>query len=237
MLLTWIIFPGHVSIKTTAVLEKLAGASDEEKAWAEQVKMRRLHARPDWVESEHPGCQLAGHLMLDRVPGNFHIQARSDHHDLVPHMTNVSHFVHHLSIGEPIVQHMIEQGRVQVPKDVIKKIAPMNGHAYVTFGLHEAYQHYLKVITTNVDGLRIGQRDLKAYQILQNSQLGLLHQDVVPEAKFTYDLSPISVSYRTTSRHWYDYLTSVFAIVGGTFTVVGMIESSIHVALSRKKNF
>lgn len=60
------------------------------------------------------------------------------------------------------------------------------------------------------------------------------------EAKFIYDLSPIAVSYRTTSRHWYDYLTSVMAIVGGVFTVFGMMDSGIGAAAAaarRKKHY
>ena len=32
--------------------------------------------------SEHPGCQIAGYLFLNRAPGNFHIMARSKSHDL-----------------------------------------------------------------------------------------------------------------------------------------------------------
>ena len=179
-----------------------------------------------WVDAEHPGCQLAGHLLLDRAPGNFHIQARSPHHDLVPHMTNVSHIVHHLSVGEPFAERLMEENSI-IPAQVRDKLKPMNGNAYVTFELHEAHHHYIKIVTTNVEGLRRGNREFKAYQILENSQLSFYRNDVVPEAKFMYDLSPIAVTYEWESRTWYDYVTSIMAIVGGTFTVVGMLESSI----------
>ena len=179
-----------------------------------------------WVDAEHPGCQLAGHLLLDRAPGNFHIQARSPHHDLVPHMTNVSHIVHHLSVGEPFAERLMEENSI-IPAQVRDKLKPMNGNAYVTFELHEAHHHYIKIVTTNVEGLRRGNREFKAYQILENSQLSYYRNDVVPEAKFMYDLSPIAVTYEWESRTWYDYVTSIMAIVGGTFTVVGMLESSI----------
>ena len=217
--------------------EKDEDLSDEEHEWAEKVKKKKQRLRNSWVDAEHPGCQLSGHLLLDRVPGNFHIQARSAHHDIVPHMTNVSHIVHHLSMGEPPAATMIKQGKVYVPPDAKKKLAPMDGNVYVTENLHEAYHHYLKTITTDVENLKFGRRDLLAYQILHSSQLSFYNQDVVPEAKFIFDLSPISVSYRKTSRHWYDYITSVMAIVGGTFTVVGMLESSIHAVVSRKKRY
>jgi Endoplasmic reticulum vesicle transporter len=152
-------------------------------------------------------------------------------------MTNVSHVVHSLSIGEPVAEKLIELGKVVVPADVKRKLAPMNGNVYVTQELHEAHHHYLKVVTTNVDGLRVGKKDLRAYQILHSSQISYYRNDVIPEAKFIFDLSPISVSYRKTSRRWYDYFTSLMAIVGGTFTVVGMLESGIYAAVARKKRF
>jgi thiol-disulfide isomerase/thioredoxin len=211
--------------------------SDEEHEWAEKVKRHKQRLHHSWVDAEHPGCNIAGHLLLDRVPGNFHIQARSPHHDLVPHMTNVSHVVHHLSIGEPVAERLIEQEKVILPEDVKRKLKPMNGNAYVTKELHEAYHHYLKVITTNVDGLKFGKRDLRAYQILQSSQLSFYRNDIIPEAKFVFDLSPVAVSYRTTSRRWYDYFTSILAIIGGTFTVVGLLESTIHATVARKRRY
>lgn len=209
---------------------------DEERAWADRVKRRKKRLHHSWVDEDHPGCQLSGHLMLDRVPGNFHIQARSAHHDIVPHMTNASHEVHSLTMGDPGAQRMIQTGRVFVPNEVKNKIDPMNGNVYINDNLHEAYHHYLKVIPTSIDGLKFGKREQVAYQIIQSSQLAYYEEQVVPEAKFIFDLSPVAVSYRKKSRHWYDYITSVMAIVGGTFTVIGMMESTIRVAASRKRN-
>jgi hypothetical protein len=211
--------------------------SEEESEWSEKVTRRRQRMHHSWVDEEHPGCQLYGHLLLDRVPGNFHIQARSEHHDMVPHMTNVSHVVHELYFGEPMATKMIETGRVYAPESVKRKLTPMNGNVYVTQDLHEAYHHYLKVITTDVEGLKVGKKDMKVYQVLQSSQLSYYHTDVIPEAKFVFDLSPVAVSYRTTSRHWYDYMTSVMALVGGTFVAIGMIESSLHAAVARKRRY
>jgi len=198
-----------------------------------KARKRRLHH--SWVDEEHPGCQLSGHLLLDRVPGNFHIQARSEHHDIAPHMTNVSHEVHSLSMGEPHAQRLIEQKRVFVPPEVAPKLSPMNGNVYITQNLHEAYHHYLKSITTTIDGLKFGTRDMLAYQIIHSSQLAFYKEDVVPAAKFMFDLSPVAVSYRKKYRSWYDYITSIMAIVGGTFTVVGMLESSINAVVARRK--
>ena len=156
---------------------------------------------------------------------------------MVPHMTNVSHVIHHLSVGEPVATRLIEEGKVVVPPDVPAKISPMDNNVYVNANLHEAYHHYLKVITTNIDGLRVGRRDLRAYQILQSSQLAYYRNDLVPEAKFILDMSPIAVTYRKTSRHWYDYLTSLMAIIGGTFTFCGLIEGSLYAAVTKRRQY
>jgi hypothetical protein len=211
--------------------------SSEEQEWTDKLKRKKERLHNSWVDAEHPGCQLSGHLLMDRVPGNFRIQARSAHHDIAVHMSNASHIVHHLSMGEPPATKMVSDGTVFVPEDAKRKIAPMDGNVYVSENRHEAYHHYLKAITTNVDGLRFAKKDLIIYQILQNSQISYYHQEVVPEAKFIIDISPVAVSYRKTYRHWYDYITSVMAIVGGTFTVVGMLESSIHAVVARKRRY
>lgn len=125
-----------------AMLENAEGGSDEENEWADQVRRHRQRLHHSWVEADHPGCQLSGHLLLDRVPGNFHIQARSPHHDLVPHLTNVSHVIHSMSIGEPVVSKLlgrgIQSGKLKVPADMETKIAPMDGNVYINTELHEA---------------------------------------------------------------------------------------------------
>lgn len=221
-----------------AARERLLGfeGSEEEKKWHDNVLRQQKTKKTKeatWVEAEHPGCNLIGHLLLDRTPGNFHVLARSSNQEFAAHMTNVSHLVHSLYIGNSNVKRLSETGRGKslLPKKVFDKISPMDGNAYITNDLHESYHHYLKLISTSVEGFKDGGVDAKLFQILENSQLAYYRNDMIPEAKFIYDLSPIAVSYRTQSRRWYDYCTSIMAIVGGVFTVVGMIESGIHVTV------
>jgi len=201
----------------------------------ENVMPRRM--KQEWKDEEHPGCQLSGFLMVDRVPGNFHIKARSKAHDLVASMTNVSHEVHRLSYGDPGMVRMVERNKAIAPSHLNDTIQPLNGNAYVTYDVHTAYHHHLKIITTNFKVNNYFQADRfgKAYQILAQSQLSRYEEEKIPEAKFSYDLSPVAISFRQKSRKWYDYLTSVMAIIGGSFTVVGMMESSIYAASSKKR--
>lgn len=211
--------------------------ADEDKKWKDPViQAKKFHHHKvgkKWKDDEHPGCQLAGHLLLDRAPGNFHILARSNHHDLVTEMTNVSHMVNELYIGDPTAMHWIHEKRSKVPTEVEPTITPLNGNAYPTHELHESYHHYIKLIATKIEGMKVGTRELVFYQMLANSQLAYYDKSLTPEAKFAYDLSPIAVKYSFRSRKWYAYLTSIFAIIGGVFTVVGMIEGFLGRIVSR----
>jgi hypothetical protein len=57
----------------------------------------------------------------------------------------------------------------------------------------------------------------------------------VPEARFNYDVSPMSVIVKKTGRRWYEFVTSLFGILGGTFTVVGLVDSTLHRLLKSPK--
>ena len=43
-----------------------------------------------------------------------------------------------------------------------------------------------------------------------------------------YDLSPMAVVVSSKGRRWYDFVTSVCAIVGGTFTVLGLVDGMLY---------
>ena len=45
----------------------------------------------------------------------------------------------------------------------------------------------------------------------------------------------MAVAVRTTGKRWYDFVTSICAIVGGTFTTVGLIDAVVHKVLKAGK--
>jgi Endoplasmic reticulum vesicle transporter len=79
-----------------------------------------------------------------------------------------------------------------------------------------------------------GDADVLQYQMLVSSQTMPYEDGAVPEARFSYDLSPMCVHIRTRARKWYTFVTSVMAIIGGTFTVVGVVDSILFRVLKQK---
>ena len=52
---------------------------------------------------------------------------------------------------------------------------------------------------------------------------------------FYYEFSPIRVRLGDQPRSFSHFLTSVCAIVGGVFTVMGMVDACVHTVLVRLK--
>jgi len=185
---------------------------------------------------EHPSCQVSGFLMVNRVPGNFHIEAKSKNHNLNSAMTNLTHIVNHMSFGEPMDRQSRRTKRVlkQVPEEH-KQFNPMDGDLYLTRDFHQAYHHYIKVVSTHLNMGSSKSNQLTTYQFLEQSQIVYYEVNNVPEARFSYDLSPMSVVVEKEGRKWYDYMTSLCAIIGGTFTTLGLIDAVLYKVFKPKK--
>lgn len=60
-------------------------------------------------------------------------------------------------------------------------------------------------------------------------------EDDTPEARFSYDISPMSVVISSDGKPLYQFVTSICAVIGGTFTVVGIISGVLSVIFKAKK--
>jgi len=189
--------------------------------WHPRRRQRMLEIK------EHPGCMVSGHVLVNRVPGNFHIEARSLNHNLNAAMTNLSHVVNHLSFGTPLAKDVMRKVS-KYPQ--FQSVTPLDGGTFITRDYHQAHHHYCNVVSTHfeVGGMMTKVRQILGYQMLSQSQVMHYSETEVPEAKFSYDLSPMAVLLSSKSRRWYDFLTSVCAIIGGTFTVVGLLDALLH---------
>lgn len=179
--------------------------------------------------TDNPGCQVSGTLKVNRVPGNFHVLAHSKGHSLNAAMTNLTHKVNHLSFGEKIEKKNYKTKRIlkQVPEEH-KKFNQIDGELFPTEQFHQAYHHYIKVVSTHYEFGSSKSSNLMAYQFLEQSQIMFYAEEDVPQALFAYDISPMGVVVRKEGRAWYDYLTSLCAIIGGSFTTLGLIDAAFY---------
>jgi len=170
------------------------------------------------------GCQVMGTLRVPRVPGHFHLQAEAfGDVNVNPAITNVSHRVNHLSFGDKEAKYWAK--RNSIPTDMIEHMTPLDGKTFVVDRFHEAPQHYLKVVSTHAPN-----KKEVFYQMTHTDRVRKLSRsggDSAPQARFTYDFSPMSVVLRASSRKWYEFLTSLFAILGGTYTIIELTSGAV----------
>jgi hypothetical protein len=57
----------------------------------------------------------------------------------------------------------------------------------------------------------------------------------IPEARFAFDISPMAVRISKEPRPLYSFITSVCAIIGGTFTVFGLLNAVLSTVFKSKK--
>jgi hypothetical protein len=162
----------------------------------------------------------------------------------------LSHIVNWLSFGPMLNAKMTTRIKnLGTDKFSSEAMAPMNDNLYSTPKLHQSYHHYINVVSTSVDvgknsvnpyqsivGTKVkDDKNVLVYQMVQSSQVMQYSEDVIPEARFSYDLSPMSVTVTKKSKKFYEFITSICAVIGGTFTVVGLLSGFLSVIFKAKK--
>ncbi|CAN6614324.1 ER-derived vesicles protein Erv46p [Trichomonascus vanleenenianus] len=200
-------------------------------------------------EVKNEGCNIAGHVSVNKVEGNFHFapgasftRANQHSHDLSLFSKEdmpfrLSHVINHLSFGPEV-----EGQAIQNPLDSTLKVAEEK-----LFNYH----YFIKVVATRFERLSGEVVETNQYSVTshERSIVGGRDEDHpntmhrrggIPGVFFSYDISPMKVINREQrSRSFGAFLTGVCAIVGGVITVGAIVDKGVweaDKALRRKKN-
>ncbi|KAM1180516.1 hypothetical protein ACFX13_019919 [Malus domestica] len=174
-------------------------------------------------DEEGEGCNIYGFLEVNKVAGNFHFapgksfqQSNVHVHDLLAFQKdsfNISHTINRLSFGDyfPGV------------------VNPLDGVHWTQDNPSGMYQYFIKVVPTvytDVSGHTIQSNQFSVTEHYRGTEMGNLQ--FLPGVFFFYDLSPIKVTFTEEHISFLHFLTNVCAIVGGVFTVSGILDSFIY---------
>mmetsp|Transcript_12797 Transcript_12797/g.25958 ORF Transcript_12797/g.25958 Transcript_12797/m.25958 type:complete len:453 (-) Transcript_12797:143-1501(-) len=175
------------------------------------------------------GCIVSASLSLKRVPGNIRIHAKSGSHDIEPMTTNVSHKILNFGFGPTDNRgHLLSH----IPKWLAPYTDPLDNLDFVTTKGFMSHDHYLKVVTTRWTQTFPFKQN-HGYQFTSASHT-YENAPNVPEVKFSFDLSPIMIDMSDSGgKRWYDFLTSVCALVGGIYTVIGLMDTALYATVKR----
>jgi hypothetical protein len=138
--------------------------------------------------------------------------------------------------GEPLTPH---QRRVMLTSDreLLDGVTShrIEGQLFLSQAAGHAYVHYLKVVTMEImhnvySGAARDHRTIAYKYTVHTNKFSAETggAGTRPSIDFRYDLSPISIVVSEDPMPMYQFLTSTCAIVGGVFTVIGLLENIIH---------
>jgi len=165
------------------------------------------------------GCRFESHFLINKVPGNFHVSTHSAVHQ--PDNPDMTHIVHKLRFGMDL-----EEG-----KDVKGSFNPLENLDKTSTNPLSTHDYILRVVPTVYEDRLNNIRYPFQYTYSYRDMLQMGHGGrVVPAIWFRYDLSPITVRYTEKTKPFYTFLVMVCAIIGGTFTVAGIIDGLVFSA-------
>uniref|UniRef100_A0A8W8MY15 Endoplasmic reticulum-Golgi intermediate compartment protein 3 n=1 Tax=Magallana gigas TaxID=29159 RepID=A0A8W8MY15_MAGGI len=92
------------------------------------------------------------------------------------------------------------------------------------------FQYYVKVVPTTYVDVKGKTLYTNQYSVNKHSKTvgNGMGDSGLPGVFFIYELSPMMVKYTEKQRSFMHFLTGVCAIIGGIFTVAGLIDSMIY---------
>ncbi|PSR95626.1 Protein disulfide isomerase-like [Actinidia chinensis var. chinensis] len=190
------------------------------------------------------GCRIEGFVRVKKVKFLLVISARSGAHSFDASKMNMSHIISHLSFGKTISPSAMSD-----IKRVLTYIGgshdKLSGREYIIHpgdsNADVTIEHYLQVVKTEVITGSYHEQILVDYEYTAHSSL--VHSINIPVVKFHIEPSPMQVLITENSRSFSHFITNICAIIGGVFTVAGILDSILHntVRLMKKvelgKNF
>lgn len=195
--------------------------------------------KEDLEEQAGEGCQIYWYLEVSKVAGRFLIATdkRFNQHprmlfqfvaigkdgrismnfdDLFgrgPKKHNITHKIRSLGFGVPI------PGVVN----------PLDGVEVVADGQPRTYQYFIKIVPTlykKLSGEEIKSSEYSVTKRTQEARGG--PGETGPGVLVRYELSPLLIQYTETRRSFLRFMTGVCAIIGGVYTVAGLIDCMIY---------
>ncbi|PON61439.1 DnaJ-like [Parasponia andersonii] len=173
------------------------------------------------------GCRIEGYVRVKKVPGNLIISAHSGSHSFDATQMNMSHVVSHLSFGKKISPKVMSDVKRLIPY-LGRSHDRLNGREFINnrdIGANVTIEHYLQIVKTEV--ITRGSHTLvEEYEYTAHNSVA--QSLYIPVAKFHFELSPMQVLITENQRSFSHFITNVCAIIGGVFTVAGIMDSILH---------
>ncbi|KAL9403457.1 hypothetical protein Peur_000429 [Populus x canadensis] len=176
------------------------------------------------------GCRIEGYVRVKKVPGNLVISARSGAHSFDSTQMNLSHVISHFSFGMKVLPRVMSDVKRLIPH-IGRSHDKLNGRSFINHhdvGANVTIEHYLQVVKTEVVTRRSSAEHKLIEEYEYTAHSSLAQTVYMPTAKFHFELSPMQVLITENPKSFSHFITNVCAIIGGVFTVAGILDSILH---------
>jgi len=244
--------PDYRGPRTVNNLVKFAEKAAEHKDKAVKAKEENKHSDVKTLSTdrEDVACNLVGHLFVHRVPGRVQFSVKSDQHNFNKEMINFTHQVHHFSFNE-IPESTEEMQKIMADEIYQGRASKWYSKVFPSPNKHITHEHYLKIVETEHRHKRgfgmSGTQYLYEHSISSHSyrwdpkdhaaggKNKKTTTDSLPHVKFHYDLSPMQVLIQDKAKPWFRFFTMLLALVGGVYTLFGVLNEVAHGVVSKKQ--
>jgi len=201
------------------------------------------------------GCRVWGSLTINKVAGNFHIAPGRSYQQGMMHLHDLSSFSQAGLAMDFDFSHTIQ--KLAFGKDIglrgLKLTNPLDGVLVADDGGYRKnneknkmflgggregggeradgglFQYFLKVVPTEFVDLRGNVEKTNQFAVSENyREANPGGGQQLPGVFFLYDLSPVKVKYKEEKTSFLTFLTGVCAIVGGVYSLSGLLDASIY---------
>eukprot|EP00290_Baffinella_frigidus_P009705 CAMPEP_0180131924 /NCGR_PEP_ID=MMETSP0986-20121125/8695_1 /TAXON_ID=697907 /ORGANISM="non described non described, Strain CCMP2293" /LENGTH=472 /DNA_ID=CAMNT_0022071865 /DNA_START=19 /DNA_END=1437 /DNA_ORIENTATION=+ len=200
----------------------------------ETPKTRTVDSDKDGVADSHTGvgCMISGLLHVQRAPGMLKVQAVSDSHDFNWETMDVTHVINHLSFGP----FLSEQAWMVLPPHIAASVGSLDDKEFHSDQhIPTTHEHYVKVVRHEVTPPSSWKaQPVTSYGYVAHSN-NIQKAGEVPTVRLAYDILPIVVHLSEKKQAFYHFITQLCAIVGGVFTVAGIVASLMDKGINAMK--
>ncbi|WKY16545.1 hypothetical protein Q1695_001306 [Nippostrongylus brasiliensis] len=166
------------------------------------------------IPLENDGCRFKSKFEINKVPGNFHLSTHAA--DEQPDNPDMRHIIHSIRFGDDISSHNVKGS-----------FDPLNGKDMTSADPLHTHEYILKIVPCVYEDISGHTWNSYQYTFARKDFLAYHHTGrVIPAVWFRYSLQPFTIKHTESRQSFYLFITSVCAVVGGTFTVAGIIDST-----------
>jgi len=142
---------------------------------------------------------------------------------------DVTHTVNHLSFGP----FLSETAWIVLPPDIAQAVGSLDDKSFAAEDkVPTTHEHYVKVVKNVVElPPSWGIQPVEAHGYVVHSNR-IQRFAEVPTVRINYDILPILVHVKASYESTYHFFTQLCAIVGGMFTISGMVAWWVEGGLS-----